>query len=78
MQIFAFKSSIEMFPAPILGVVEEAIAPNQPGRVKALASSWPARLSRTDRQVTLTPGQQVEIVAMQGIVLLVQPWRDRV
>jgi len=64
---------VEKFPEPIAGTVEQAIAPNQSGRVKCLASHWPARFYQPDCQSTVLPDQPVSIVGMCGITMLVVP-----
>lgn len=62
-----------LFPTPLIGIVECAIAPNQTGRIKYKASYWSAKLYKGDRPTaTLTPGQRVDVVGREGITLLVQ------
>ncbi|HIK29697.1 MAG TPA: NfeD family protein [Oscillatoriaceae cyanobacterium M7585_C2015_266] len=65
--------NIEMFRQPLLGIVEEAIAPNQRGRVKFDGTYWPARFFETNCQTTVYPEALVAIVGIQGITLLVEP-----
>lgn len=66
-------SEITLFPEPVTGTVEEAITPNQPGRVRFQATSWPARLYNSEDRVTLTPESSVSVVGRQGITALVVP-----
>lgn len=62
-----------MFPEPLLGIVEQAIAFNQRGRVKFDGTYWPARFYDPDCQATVPPNQFVTVVARDGITLLVVP-----
>jgi len=64
---------VKKLPKEVFGIIEEAIAPNQSGRVKCLASHWPARFYHSDCQSTVLPNQLVRIVAMCGITMLVVP-----
>ena len=66
-------TKVEKLREPIQGTVEQTIAHNQPGRVKCLATFWPARFYHSDCKATVIPNQQVNIVAIQGITLLVVP-----
>jgi membrane protein implicated in regulation of membrane protease activity len=68
------KPKFQILEEPEIGVIDEAIAPNLPGRVKALSSIWPAKIYQPDSQkVHLLPGQQVLVVAIDNITLLVVP-----
>lgn len=67
---------IEMFPEPLIGIVEKRITFNQSGRVKFLGSYWPAKLHQTNKQISLIPEQTIHIVGIQGITLLVIPAND--
>jgi membrane protein implicated in regulation of membrane protease activity len=49
-------------------VVDEPIYPNETGRVRFQGSWWPAR---SDRQITLTPGDTVYVIGVDKITLLV-------
>jgi tetratricopeptide (TPR) repeat protein len=51
-------------------IVEQAIQPNKPGRVKFRASWWSARCLEN---ITIPIGEWVDIVGAQGITLLVEP-----
>lgn len=68
-----FTSTVEMFPQPVLGMVEESIAPNQRGRVKFDGTYWPARFFEADCRANVYPEALVAIVGIQGITLLVAP-----
>lgn len=68
-----FTANIEIFPQPLLGIVEEAIAPNQRGRVKFDGTYWPARFFEANCQTTVCPQSLVAIVGIQGITILVDP-----
>lgn len=50
--------------------VDEAVKPGEGGRVKFLASSWPALC---ERDVTLDCGEIVRVVGIRDITLLVEP-----
>lgn len=65
--------NIEKFPEPLLGTVETTISPNQPGRVKCRGTSWPARFHQLDCQAKILPDEPVVVVAIQGIMMLVEP-----
>jgi membrane protein implicated in regulation of membrane protease activity len=58
---------------PEVGVVDQVIAPNQPGRIKYQASYWPARLYQVKGAIQLDSQQVVQVVGREGITLLVQP-----
>jgi len=64
---------VEKLSETVVGIVEEAIAPDQPGRVKGMGTYWPARFYHSDCKITLKPNDRVSIVAMCGITLLVVP-----
>lgn len=68
-----FTGTVKMFPQPLLGIVEQAIAYNQRGRVKFDGTYWPARFYNPDCQATVSPNQFVTVVAREGITLLVVP-----
>jgi len=63
----------EIFSTPLKGTVTKAIALNAPGRVKCMASYWPAKIYQVDRPVTLKPDQLVSVIGRQGLTLLVRP-----
>jgi len=65
------RSKVEVLPEPVMGKVDETIGPNQPGRVEAMASYWPAKLYQPDCQIFLLPGEPVLVLAMHNITLLV-------
>jgi membrane protein implicated in regulation of membrane protease activity len=65
---------IEKFDEPMLGIVEETIAPYRPGRVKGMGSYWPARFyQEEDNEMILQPNEAVFIIGITGITLLVVP-----
>jgi len=66
-------NEIQMFPAPLPGIVELALASDRPGRVKFQGSYWPAKLYCAEAVVRLQPEQTVAVVGMEGITLLVVP-----
>lgn len=72
MTLFA-ADKIELFPEPLPGIVEEAIAVNNPGRVKFQYTYWPARLYRVEGEIVLYPDQFVIVIGRQGLTLLVIP-----
>lgn len=51
-------------------IVSQAIAPNCQGRVHFRGSWWPAAC---DQQVTLVPGEIVNVVGLSNITLIVRP-----
>ncbi|MGB3494580.1 MAG: NfeD family protein [Elainellaceae cyanobacterium] len=51
-------------------VVDQAIGPDNTGRVKFQATWWPARC---DRGVLLNPGDEVLVIGVNNITLLVEP-----
>jgi membrane protein implicated in regulation of membrane protease activity len=65
------KSKIQKLEEPQRGIVHETIGPNQPGRVQAMASYWPAELYQPDCQTPLLPGESVLVLAINNITLLV-------
>lgn len=73
MKSIIISSEVEVFPEPLTGKVEKKISPQETGRVRCLGSFWPARLYQSDCQVTILPKESVNIVAIQGITLLVVP-----
>jgi membrane protein implicated in regulation of membrane protease activity len=68
-----FPETIEVFPQPVLGKVDQSIAPRQPGRVNALGSIWYARFYDKSYESIMNPGDRVAVVGRQGITLLVMP-----
>ncbi|MGE5660532.1 MAG: NfeD family protein [Actinomycetota bacterium] len=63
----------QLFPEPLDGIADEAIAQGLPGRAFFQASYWPARLYDAKSQVILSPGQPLKVVGMDSITLLVIP-----
>ena len=55
------------------GIVEMAISPQQPGRVRVLGVSWAARPYIQADQPALTVGTSVKVVGRRGNTLLVRP-----
>ena len=66
-------SEVEIFSEPLMGIVENKITQNQPGRVKCLATYWPARFYHSNCNVIVFPDQVVKVVGRQGITMLVVP-----
>ncbi|MEB3830181.1 NfeD family protein [Phormidium sp. CCY1219] len=64
------RDKIQLFPELVPAIVEEAISPKQPGRVKCQGSYWSAKLYHPDCQVTLEPSQKALAVGIEGITLL--------
>lgn len=73
MKSLIIPTEVEVFPEPLRGTVDKTISPQKAGRVKCLGSFWPARLYQSDCQMTIMPEESVNIVAIQGITLLVVP-----
>jgi len=46
---------VEKLSETVLGTVEEAIAPDRPGRVKGMGTYWPARFYYPDCKATVKP-----------------------
>lgn len=65
------KTQIQMFPYPMEGQVEQAIAPHKPGRVKFQSSIWPAQFYQ-DTHSTAAPSDPIIVIGRRGITLLVQ------
>jgi hypothetical protein len=57
---------------PDHAVVDKAIAPHQPGRIKFQGSYWKAALADSNCP-RIEAGQAVQVVDRQGITLLVVP-----
>lgn len=51
-------------------IVDTLIEPSQPGRVKFQGSWWSARC---DRNLTIPPGEVVQVIGRENITLLVEP-----
>ncbi|MEC4986806.1 MAG: NfeD family protein, partial [Oscillatoria sp. PMC 1076.18] len=63
-------AKIEIFPEPLVGIVEQTITETTPGRVKFLGTSWSSRFYQSNHHETADKGQTVKIIGMQGITLL--------
>lgn len=66
-------SEIEIFSEALTGIVEKKINQNQPGRVKCLATYWPARFYHSNCNVIVFRDEVVKVVGRQGITMLVVP-----
>lgn len=55
---------------PSKAIVDATIAPGHTGRVRYQGSWWSARC---DRDITLSPGEAVQVIGRQNITLLVEP-----
>jgi len=64
---------IDLLPEVLTGVVVRVITEERPGRVKFRGSYWPAALYQDEEQIVILPDERVNIIAMQGITLLVRP-----
>jgi membrane protein implicated in regulation of membrane protease activity len=62
-----------MFSEPIQGVVDCAVAQGRLWRVKFQGSYWFAKLYQPEEGIKMQPGEFVEVIAMEGITLLVIP-----
>lgn len=65
--------SLKMFPQPVKGIIDRSIAYDRLGRVKFQGSYWFAKLYQPSHQLIISPGECVNIIAIQGITLLVVP-----
>jgi hypothetical protein len=68
-------SSIKLFSSPEVGEVDQPIngADGHRGRVKYRSTFWSARFYHPDCNVSVSRGELVDVVGMQGIVLLIVP-----
>ncbi|MBD3884531.1 NfeD family protein [Phormidium tenue FACHB-886] len=57
---------------PAQGVVDKAIAPHRPGRIKFQGTYWKAELADPGYK-RVEVGELVQVVGLQGIRLLVVP-----
>lgn len=64
------KTINQIFVGSDRAVVDEAIHPDCPGRVRFQATWWPAHC---ERNVMLKPGDEVRVVGIRNITLLVEP-----
>ena len=71
---FSPADPIELLPDVLPGIVVQAIASQLPGRVRFRSSDWPAELYQVETDTVLLPDERVNIVAIQGITLLVKPF----
>ncbi|MBD1913469.1 MULTISPECIES: NfeD family protein [unclassified Leptolyngbya] len=62
---------VELFQHPVPGILEAEVSIHQTGRVKAIASSWPAELYPSDAR-TIAVGSPVLVMGIRGITLLVK------
>jgi membrane protein implicated in regulation of membrane protease activity len=65
--------SAELFDKPVDGVVEAAITGRNPGRVRALGTSWPGKLCVPDPNMMIPPGTEVYVVGLSGNTLWILP-----
>jgi NfeD-like C-terminal, partner-binding len=68
-----FPVSAQQLPEPARGITDRPIAYGRKGRVKYRGTYWSAQLYQPDRQLVISTGDPVNIVAIQGITLLVVP-----
>ncbi len=68
---------IELFAAPVEGILERPVANHQPGRVKAMGTTWNARFHKFEHAIAIAAGDRVLIVGRQGITLLIAPMQTR-
>ncbi|MBW4658311.1 MAG: hypothetical protein KME15_06530 [Drouetiella hepatica Uher 2000/2452] len=74
-----FPVTVQMFPIPALGKVDQAITvANDKVRVKFQGSLWGAEIwqpsSRASASRSLLPSEQVWVIGRVGLTLLVQPY----
>lgn len=67
----SFPTAIEIFDQPIISTVDQAITPQQRGRIKFMATYWFARFYDPCCQRSALPGTTVVVVGRTGITLLV-------
>jgi membrane protein implicated in regulation of membrane protease activity len=70
---FLLQTQVEKFSEPQIGVVEQTISPQQPGRVKFKGTSWPAQFYDPTFQGIVFIQQPVTIVGRKGLTMLVIP-----
>jgi membrane protein implicated in regulation of membrane protease activity len=63
----------KMLRQPVQGIVQQAIAPDQPGRITYQGSYWPAKFFQPDHQAIIAAGDSATIIGRLGITLLVVP-----
>ena len=51
-------------------IVQQAIQPQQRGRVRFWGSDW---FARCDQEITISPGEVVDVIGVESITLLVEP-----
>ncbi|MBW4522329.1 MAG: NfeD family protein [Scytolyngbya sp. HA4215-MV1] len=73
MNLIVAPETFELFPQVEPGKVEQTITPQQPGRVRSMATSWPARFYDAAGQTIAVPNTPVQVVGRVGITLLVMP-----
>lgn len=73
MRNFFLPPNPSMFSEPIQGVVDCAVAQGRLWRVKFQGSYWFAKLYQPKEGIKMQPGEFVEVIAMEGITLLVVP-----
>lgn len=64
---------IEIFAAPVEGVVDRPANATRPGRVKTMGTTWNARLYQLEDEIPIAPGERVLVVGRQGLTLLIVP-----
>jgi membrane protein implicated in regulation of membrane protease activity len=57
---------------PAYGVVDKAIAPHQPGRIKFQGTYWKAELANPNYK-RIEAGELIQVVGLRGITWLVIP-----
>ncbi|HEY9663765.1 MAG TPA: NfeD family protein [Allocoleopsis sp.] len=63
--------SITLLPKTAVGIVDRAITPSQPGRIRFQGSFWNARFYNPNWNYAIHPGESITVVGRQGITLLV-------
>ncbi|MBD2109304.1 NfeD family protein [Nodosilinea sp. FACHB-13] len=64
---------IEWFPSSAVGVIDEAVEGDCPGRIRYGGTHWFARSYTADLGLTFVVGQPVQILGRQGNTLLILP-----
>lgn len=66
-------SRIELFAAPVEGIVDRPADATRPGRIRTMGTIWNARLYQFENQLAVAAGDRVLVVGRQGLTLLIVP-----
>jgi membrane protein implicated in regulation of membrane protease activity len=69
-------NQIELFTAPVEGVVVRPADANRLSRVRSMGTTWNARFYQFETEMAIASGARVLVVGRQGITLLIVPLTD--